>query len=142
MPNGVTIYFHSNNGIWATGATGRTPERISERATRGAVHRDGKTFAFVRDSKVWTSMRGGEPHEKLLYPKETASGGGFPAMVGFSPDGAKLAVILQGDLWILAYPEGAVKKAGSFSPDSRSVSNQDKGAEAKPSAPKLTVLTH
>lgn len=126
-PDGATIYFHSSNGIWATGATGGTPERIFENATGGAVHRDGKTFAFGRAGKIWTSVRGKEPQE-LALPKEATTGGSsFSRMVGFSPDGAKLAVIWRGDLWIWDYPKGAAKKAasdvstGGWMPDSRRV---------------------
>lgn len=123
-PDGATIYFHTNNGIWATGATGGTPERVLDGATGGAVHRDGKTFAFIRNRRIWTAVRGGEPHEVAL-PREAPTGGGGPVMVGFSPDGSKLAATLQGELWIWAYPEGRAKKAGSgvtvggWMPDSR-----------------------
>jgi Tol biopolymer transport system component/tRNA A-37 threonylcarbamoyl transferase component Bud32 len=125
-PDGATIYFHTNNGIWATGTTGGISERVFDKATQGAVHRDGKTFAFIRNRKIWTASRGGEPHEVPL-PKEAATSAGSPVMVGFSPDGTKLAATIQGDLWIWSHPEGTAKKAGSgvslgsWMPDSRHV---------------------
>jgi Tol biopolymer transport system component/predicted Ser/Thr protein kinase len=125
-PDGATIYFRMNDGIWATGATGGTPERIFEGATGGAVHRDGKTFAFIRAGKIWTSVRGGEAREVAL-PKEALEGGdGNPNMVGFSPDGTKLAITYRGDMWVWSFPPaGDAKKAGSgvtvggWMPDSR-----------------------
>lgn len=116
----------TNNGIWATGTTGGVPERIFEKATQGSVHRDGKTFAFIRDRKIWTAVRGGEPHG-LAFPKEAGPSPSNPDMVGFSPDGAKLAATIQGNLWVWSFPEGTAKKGGSgvslgsWMPDSRRV---------------------
>jgi Tol biopolymer transport system component/tRNA A-37 threonylcarbamoyl transferase component Bud32 len=125
-PDGATIYFRMNDGLWATGATGGTPERIFEGATGGAVHPDGKTFAFTRAGKIWTSARGGEARELVLPKEAMASVDATPNMVGFSPDGAKLAVTYRGDLWVWNFPAtGEAKKAGSgvtiggWLPDSR-----------------------
>lgn len=125
-PDGATIYFHTNNSLWATGATGGTPERIFEYARGGAVHRDGKTFAFIRDRRIWTSVRGEKPRE-ITFPKEGVAGGGNPMMIGFSPDGTKLAATLLDNLWVWSYPDGTAKKSGSgvtlggWMPDSRRV---------------------
>ena len=123
-PDGSTIYFHSENSVWAVGATGGTPERILERATDAAIHPDGKTFVFRRNAALWTSTRGGEAREFKL-PKEADAAPTFGSMVGFSPDGSKLAFITTGNVWVMGYPEGAAQKFptvvrfGSWMPDSR-----------------------
>lgn len=124
-PDGATIYFHSGGGIWAVGSTGGTPERVFEGVASGAIHRDGTTFAFVRGGRIWTSSRAGKARE-IAMPRDAAAGESQPKLIGFSPDGAKLAAQFRGDLIVWNFPEAAEAKkvvsgvgSGSWMPDSK-----------------------
>ena len=105
-PDGSTIYYTTAASIWGVGATGGTPVRVFEGADVFALHPDGKTFLFARQGKAWIRMPGGETEEFPL-PKELLSA---PAsgLIGFSPDGSKLATTGFGDLWVLPFPVGLV----------------------------------
>jgi len=124
--DGNTIYFHMSNGIWATGATGGTPEPIFADAAGGTLHKDGKTFAFIRSARIWTSERGGTPRP-VSFPDERVIAGSTPILIGFSPDGTKLAATLRGELWLWAFPAGAGTKVatglsrGNWMPDNRRI---------------------
>ncbi|MEP6961001.1 MAG: protein kinase, partial [Acidobacteriota bacterium] len=106
--NGASIYFALGDELWVVGATGGTPDRVLEHATTASLHPDGKTFAFLRDSKFWTMQRGGTATEIPLPPEAEGS----RVMAGFSPDGTKLAVLIKQELWLLPYPSGTPKKIG------------------------------
>ena len=129
-PDGSLIYFTDfsgdpqRSGLWAVSSTGGTPEKVFERAGSAAVHPDGKTIVFVRDSKLWVGRRGDEPRD-LPVSEEIASTG-FPHVFGFSPDGKLLACRIGVDLWTLPYPSGTPRRfvvsdliQGSWMPDNR-----------------------
>lgn len=104
-PDGAIIYFTSPGGLWAVGSTGGIPERVFEHAGDYAVHPDGQTILFLRDSSVWIGTPGQQPREFAL-PQELASTTGQRALIGFSPDGARLAVLSAGTVWVVPYPSG------------------------------------
>jgi eukaryotic-like serine/threonine-protein kinase len=129
-PDGSTIYYttRGGGGLWAVGASGGTPELVLERATAAAIHPDGKTFAFVRERKLWVGPLKGEPPKEMGQAPFPANAAIFEPK--FSPDGSKLAVFESskgsGSLWLLPYPPGPPKRLGrtsrfglSWLPDSR-----------------------
>jgi serine/threonine protein kinase len=107
-PDGSTIYYESNNGIWAVAAAGGTPELVFDHATGFALHPDGKTFIFAGRKGPQKGIRGGKVEDYPL-PKELQQG---VLVIGFSPDGSKLALIKAGDLVVVAYPGS--NAAGKF----------------------------
>ncbi len=124
-PDGSTIYYSSNGDLWSVPASGGPSELVLDHAGRAMIHPDGKTLAFVRAGKLWIGGLKGE------QPREFA-GAPFPnsqvRLVGFSPDGSKLAVMAGNDSWILPYPSGTPRKlsavfsgigGGSWLADSR-----------------------
>lgn len=104
-PDGATIYFTSPGGLWAVGSTGGVPERVFEHAGDYAVHPDGRTILFLRDSSMWIGTPGQDPRE-LALPEALASTAGPRALIGFSPDGTKLALLSPGTVWVMPYPSG------------------------------------
>jgi Tol biopolymer transport system component/predicted Ser/Thr protein kinase len=126
--DGATIYFTSPGGLWAVGSTGGVPERIFEGAGDYAVHPDGRTILFQRDGAVWIGTPGQEPREFTL-PDGLASQAAQRALIGFSPDGTKLAVLTAGTLWVVPYPSGTPRtltvgadvQPDTWMPDSRRI---------------------
>jgi Tol biopolymer transport system component len=122
------------DGIWSVGAAGGTPQLIVENAGRGAISRDGRMLAFLRDEQpgdivgaagLWLSVpSAGKPWSKAAVEAAATRYAPFGAlrfvegMLSFSPDGGKLGVCavprsinLQPDargwqFWILPLPEG------------------------------------
>jgi Tol biopolymer transport system component len=101
--DGSTIYYNSDSSIWAIGATGGIPERLFEHADAFSVHPDGKTFFSFGQNEFQIGSRGGKVQDFSL-PKELSDLRGNRAMIGFSPDGSKQALIGAGALWVLPYP--------------------------------------
>ena len=63
-PDGAIIYYTTRRGLWAIGASGGTPELVLEGVTAAAIHADGKTFAYVRENKLWVGpLKGGQPKQ-------------------------------------------------------------------------------
>jgi Tol biopolymer transport system component/predicted Ser/Thr protein kinase len=122
-PDGSAIYFSSAGGLWIVGSAGGAPDRVFERAGRYALHPDGKTIVFQRAGRVWTGTRGDEPREFT----HTTQIPGPRRLIGFSPDGSRLAVLAGDQVWVLPYPAGAppqhhaiaAVQAASWMPDSR-----------------------
>ncbi len=122
-PDGSAIYFNSAGGLWVVGSAGGAPDRIFERAGRFAVHPDGKTLVFQSQGELWVGTRGEQPREFARF-KEIA---GPKRLVGFSPDGSRLAVLAGDQVWIVPYPANALPQhhsislvqAASWMPDSR-----------------------
>jgi eukaryotic-like serine/threonine-protein kinase len=124
-PDGSSIYFNSAGALWVVGSAGGTPDRVFERAGGYAVHPDGRTILFQRGRALWVAARGEEPRQFTL-PDELASLPGPRALMGFSPDGSRVAYLAGDDVWILPYPAGAPRRhaianveRGSWMPDSR-----------------------
>ena len=111
-------------GLWSVSAVGGEPELVIEGATSAAIHpRDGR-FVFARQGRLWildasSGARANEPQPFGLAPFE-----GTGDVQEFSPDGAKLAVIKDRSLWLLAYPAGEARhlSIGEVFPLGRSVS--------------------
>jgi Tol biopolymer transport system component/predicted Ser/Thr protein kinase len=122
-PDGAAIYFSSAGGLWVVGSAGGAPERIFERAGRYAVHPDGKTIVFQRGGALWVGARGEEPRALT----EARAIPGPRSLIGFSPDGSKLAALADDQVWIAGYPADAAPQhyavsqvqAASWMPDSR-----------------------
>ena len=106
-PDGTTIYYHSDGGLWAIGSAGGTPERILDNSQSWALHPGGKTVAFVRDGKLWIGGLTGGPSREFRHSSHLGS-------VRFSPDGSSLAIEDAGDLWILPYPSGTPRNFGAI----------------------------
>jgi Tol biopolymer transport system component len=126
-PDGSSIYFNSAGGLWVVGSAGGTPDRVFERAGRYAVHPDGRTILFQTGRTLWTGVRGETPREFAL-PPEIASLPAAGALMGFSPDGSRVAYLAGDAVWILAYPSGAPRRhtvahvqRASWMPDSRRI---------------------
>jgi eukaryotic-like serine/threonine-protein kinase len=124
--DGATIYYAAAGAIWAVGATGGTPERVVDGAGGPfALHPDGKTLAYVCE-RGFCYMTRGQPVQEWASPDELK---GLPpqALIGFSPDGSKLAVAMGNELVVLAYPpsgkferkQTGIVASGSWMPDSR-----------------------
>ena len=124
-PDGSAIYFTSGGSLWAVGSAGGTPDRVIENAGGGyAVHPDGQTILFIQGG-LWLAKRG-EPPRPFAVPSEVGASGGR-RLVGFSPDGATVAILVAGQhLWLLPYPSGTARRLdvrdvqdASWMPDSR-----------------------
>ena len=122
--DGRSIYFGSNGSLWSVGSTGGAPERVIDNATGYALHPDGRTIVFGRGTHLWI-LRAGEE------PRQWDVSGDFPTlpgqrtMIGFSPDGRRVAGLIGRELWVLPFPAGTPERfsldafAGSWMPDSR-----------------------
>jgi eukaryotic-like serine/threonine-protein kinase len=125
--DGGTIYFDADGGIWAVGSTGGAPVRIYERAGGFMIHPDGRTILFIDASGRPRVGTIGDDSREFDLPDELRSlRGAIGEMIGFSPDGSRLAAAIGGDIWIGAYPAGAFQRfasgsamSGSWMPDSR-----------------------
>jgi serine/threonine protein kinase/Tol biopolymer transport system component len=120
-PDGLTIYYQSGGSLWATPASGGTPEVVVKNAALAAVHPDGKTFAIVQGGR----LRLGPLDQGRQFDYSRAP---FPTQARFrdfkfSPDGSSLAVSLasgsgqEGELWILPVRAGSPRRIarGSYS---------------------------
>jgi eukaryotic-like serine/threonine-protein kinase len=133
-PDGQRLYYVSlardRDGIWSVGAAGGTPQVVVENATRGAMSRDGRTLAFLRDeqradivgtSELWLSTPNGaapwssEAVEAAARKQDTFGGRRFiEGALSFSPDGNSLGmcVVPEGQkelgwqFWIVPLPDG------------------------------------
>jgi Tol biopolymer transport system component len=126
-PDGSSIYFNSAGALWVVGSAGGTPDRVFERAGRYAVHPDGRTILFQTGRTLWIGVRGEAPRE-FPVPPDIASLPEAGALMGFSPDGSRLAYLAGDALWILPYPAGAARRhavanidRASWMPDGRRV---------------------
>jgi eukaryotic-like serine/threonine-protein kinase len=115
-PDGAIIYYTTRRGLWAIGASGGTPELVLEGVTAAAIHPDGKTFAYVRENKLWVGpLKGGQPKQfgRSPFPESIRFG-----RIRFSPDGSELAVLSglneNAFLWLVAYPSGAARGLGTY----------------------------
>ncbi len=115
-PDGSTIYYTTTKGLWAVGASGGTPELVLENVASATIHPDGKTFAFLRDGRLWVGPLHGQPKRIELGPTPQI----YTVVLRFSPDGAKLAALetLSGTLRIMAYPSGSWRNVGTYRSDS------------------------
>jgi Tol biopolymer transport system component len=107
-------------------AVGGEPELVIAGATSAAIHpRDGR-FVFAREGRLWMLDRSAAKDPR---PFGQAPFEGTGVVRAFSPDGAKLPVVKDGALWLLAYPGGAARQirideffamgSTSWMPDSR-----------------------
>jgi serine/threonine protein kinase len=127
--DGSTIYFVSNNRLWAIPASGGTPESVLDNVQDATIHPDSETVAFVRGGKLWTaSLKTGGTRQFGTAP--------FPNDVNifgarFSPDGSKVMAWTGREAWILPFPSGTPWKVdklqdgflggGAWLPDNRHV---------------------
>jgi Tol biopolymer transport system component/tRNA A-37 threonylcarbamoyl transferase component Bud32 len=116
--DGKRIYYVSlaqeREGIWSVGAAGGTPQLVVKNANKGAISRDGRTLAFLRDeargdivpaSGLYLSRPQGEapwsPDAVDAAATRYAPLGRFrfvEAGLAFSPDGRKLGVAGVGEI--------------------------------------------
>jgi serine/threonine protein kinase len=126
-PDSSSIYFHSENAVWSVSPAGGSPERLFDQVGGFAPHPDGKRFLIGRSGKFLIASPGAKEEEPLLYSSELDT---MPqrAVIGFSPDGTKIAVVAAGDVWILPFPSDSKAsrripvggaRLGSWMPDSR-----------------------
>jgi len=99
-PDGSSIYFNSAGALWVVGSAGGTPERVIERAGSYTVHPDGRTILFQAGRVLWTAVRGETPREFTL-PAEIASLSAAGTLMGFSPDGSRVAYLAGDAVWIV-----------------------------------------
>jgi serine/threonine protein kinase/Tol biopolymer transport system component len=106
--DGSTIYYSSDDSLWAVSASGGTPDLVLANANAPAMHPDGKTVMFERGGKLWiASLQDGQAREFWQLPHNRVVEGKF------SPDGSKIALIESGDLWIIRYPAGTARRIGA-----------------------------
>ena len=127
--DGATIYYFSQNAMWAVPASGGPAEVVLDNTMGATVHPNGQTVVFVRDGKLWiASLKGEQPRE--FAEARFAATSLVEHQLKFLPDGSKLIAFTGTDIWILQFPSGTPRKVpGTFSsttmvtwcPDSRHV---------------------
>jgi Tol biopolymer transport system component/predicted Ser/Thr protein kinase len=130
-PDGSTIYFTSRTedgartSLWSVNATGGPTELVIEGATSAAIHPDGRTFAFAREGKLWVGEDASVGDGAAREFGARQLGALTPLVRAFSPDGSRLAVTADGNVWVLPYPSGEARRFpastndASWMPDSR-----------------------
>ena len=101
--DGTTIYYRSNDQLWAVAASGGMPQSVLKDVQYVAVHPDGRTLAFVRGGRLFTDALGGSnprPVGDSPFPQGQVVG------PRFSRDGSRLAVQSAGQMWIVPFPSG------------------------------------
>ena len=123
-PDGRSIYFASAGSLWSVGSTGGAPERVLDNPGGYALHPDGRTIVLVRGTSFWI-VRPGEEPRTWDVPENVLSLPGQRTVVGFSPDGSRLACLVGIDLWLLPFPTGAPERfsldafSAAWMPDGR-----------------------
>ena len=129
-PDGTRVYFLRAGSparlpaIWSVSAVGGEPEPVIEGATSAALHPHDGRFVFVRAM----IGAGSDAGRLFLFDPSKGPDAGAPQPFGqtsfkvdavglvsvfvqaFSPDGTKLAVLNNGTLWLIRYPEGAARE--------------------------------
>jgi len=124
--DGAYIYFTSNYeldpGLWRVSSAGGKPSPVLERTRYPVLSPDGTTVVFSRaDSQGhWrlysSSPPGAEP--KPLPDSPLQNTARIPRSRAFSPDGSKLIVSLEREVWLLPFPSGTPRRMSRLEPSS------------------------
>ena len=118
-PDGIRIYFISEQTLWSVGATGGTPEKILDNVAQAAIANDGQTLAALRGEQnaytIWIGDIGGKKFTKYAkgsFPKLRALSWSY---LRFAPDGKRLAAWLtlsdgRSEFWMIPLPDGEPHK--------------------------------
>ena len=112
-PDASRVYFLGFDapGLWSVSAVGGEPELVIEGATSAAIHSRDRSFVFAREGRLWL-LNPSSGDDAAPQPFGQAPFDGTGDVRAFSSDGAKLAVVKDGVLWLLAYPGGAARQIG------------------------------
>jgi eukaryotic-like serine/threonine-protein kinase len=118
-PDGIRIYFISEQTLWSIGATGGSPEKILDNVAQAAIAADGQTLAALRGGEstfeIWTGSIGGNKLSR--YNKGSLSN--LHVLPGsylrFAPDGKTLGAWLslangRSEFWVIPFPDGEPHK--------------------------------
>ena len=118
-PDGIRIYFISEQTLWSIGATGGTPEKILDNVAQATVANDGQTLAALRGAQnayaIWTGDITGKKLTKYAkgpFSKLRALPWSY---LRFVPDGKRLAAWLtlthgRSEFWMIPFPDGEPHK--------------------------------
>jgi serine/threonine protein kinase len=124
--DGAYIYFTSNYelnpGLWRVSSAGGKPSPILEKARYPVLSPNGTTVVFSRADTQghWrlfsSSPPGAEP--KPLPDSPLQNTARIPRSRAFAPDGSKLIVSLEREVWLLPFPSGTPRRMTHLEPSS------------------------
>jgi len=114
-PDGIRIYYISEQSLWSVGATGGTPAKILDNVAQAAIANDGQTFAVLRGAQNSYSLWIGDIARQKLSKYVNGPFGKLRALpwsyLRFAPDGKTLAVWLtltggRSEFWMIPISNG------------------------------------
>ena len=133
-PDGAKIFFHRERNLWSVNASGGEESLAIPDAVVAAIHPDGKTFVFTRQSKLWTGTLDPNTQRQWTSSSLPATTRFVSNITAFSPDGSKIGLIMSAaedgkqDLLLVSWPSAKARRvplppddisSATWYPDSR-----------------------
>ena len=121
----VTMIYGSGNtpNLWRVPLEGGSPVAITKYTTDAvrypAVARSGNEIAYIYNGDLYTAREGGQNAQKVtivcrsddkVNNQQRAVVNGGASEIELSPDGKQLALVIQGDIWLMPTSGGDAKR--------------------------------